>query len=641
MSAICGVVDFVGSVAEATLSPMLAALIPNGADGAEQWQQGPVALGRQTRLVLPEDYGRPVLWHWAAGRLTITADARLDNRAELLDLLRLPTQELAYSDSQLIAYSYQRWGTRCPEYLLGDFAIAIWDEAQQRLFCGRDHLGMRTLFYWFAGDRLRFASTPGALLASPGIARRPNRPKLAGLALPGLHHQLDEATFYADILSLPAGSTLTFDRAGLRKQRYWEPTPVTPLAYTSGTEMLEALRELLLDVVRVRLRSTGPVAALLSGGLDSSAIVSAARNVMADGAAPLHTLSAVLPDGHDSRLADERSYIDQYCRSDGGNDADGRLAMHYVSAPGQGPFDSLQARIAAQESPLLVSRHYLMAELGVRARQLGARVLLDGNGGELGASFHGDGYYAELLVGGRWSLLWRALRARSRVDQTTIAALIKREVLAILWPVASRPWRRGTPSPERSLIQPTFVQAALGASVDQLQRDQQQRQRVWPDHRRNQLRLIRGYYQKHANGPGFLESTGLEVRYPWRDRRLLEFCLAAPGDYKVRDGYKRNLLRAGLDGILPPAIQWRTSKTPFSPDYYQRYLAQQDHARDILDSVTPADPLHEVLDIAALKHSFARSLRAIGVAGNADALHTVPSGIYLITFLRQFSEFSV
>ena len=315
--------------------------------------------------------------------------------------------------------------------------------------------------------------------------------------------------------------------------------------------------------------------------------------------------------------------------------------MHYITAPGQGPFDQIAERIAAQESPLLTSRHYLMAAFGEQARALGSRVLLDGNGGELGVSWHGDGYYAELLLTGHWRTLWRALQERGQVDQQSIGTLIKTHLLSPLLPPVLRRVRRqpGATDEGGFLLQPTFIQTTFGREWATLQRVHQQRQRVWPNQQRNQLHRIEGYYQKHANGPGMLAYAGLETRYPWRDKRLLEFCLAAPGEYKVRDGYKRYLVRAGLAGILPPAIQWRTSKTPFSPDYYQRYLAQQGLVQELLAAIKPHDPVHEVVDIAALKRSFARSLTAPTPAGNADALHRVPVGIYLITFLRQFSEF--
>ncbi len=315
--------------------------------------------------------------------------------------------------------------------------------------------------------------------------------------------------------------------------------------------------------------------------------------------------------------------------------------MHYITAPGQGPFDQIAARITAQESPLLSSRHYLMAAFGEQARAVGSRVLLDGNGGELGLTWHGDGYYAELLLTGRWRTLWRALQERGQVDQQNVLRLIKTHLLSpLLPPVLRRVGRQpGATDEGVVLLQPSFIQTTFGREWATLQRIHQQRQRIWPNQQRNQLQRIEGYYQKHANGPGMLAYAGLETRYPWRDKRLLEFCLAAPAEYKVRDGYKRYLVRAGLAGILPPAIQWRTSKTPFSPDYYQRYLAQQGLVQELLAAITPHDPVYEVVDIAALKRSFARSLTASTPAGNADALHRVPAGIYLITFLRQFSEF--
>jgi asparagine synthase (glutamine-hydrolysing) len=123
---------------------------------------------------------------------------------------------------------------------------------------------------------------------------------------------------------------------------------------------------------------------------------------------------------------------------------------------------------------------------------------------------------------------------------------------------------------------------------------------------------------------------------PYLDKRVIEFCLAAPGHMKVRDGYNRYLIRRSLDGILPPKIQWRTTKMPFSPDYVRRYLAQIGKARDFVAAIGRRDPVRRIVDIDRLQSILNRP--DVPAAKTMEAA-LVPVTIYLICFLRQFAEF--
>jgi len=128
----------------------------------------------------------------------------------------------------------------------------------------------------------------------------------------------------------------------------------------------------------------------------------------------------------------------------------------------------------------------------------------------------------------------------------------------------------------------------------------------------------------------------LPPRSPLFDKRILEFCLAMPVDMDVREGYQRYPIRAALDGILPPRIQWRTGKTPYSPDYFNRYNAQVGLAREFVAAIGPRDPVRTVVDVDRL----VKLLLPVDAAnGTTAARDEVPGTLYLINFLRQFAEF--
>ena len=132
-----------------------------------------------------------------------------------------------------------------------------------------------------------------------------------------------------------------------------------------------------------------------------------------------------------------------------------------------------------------------------------------------------------------------------------------------------------------------------------------------------------------------------EYRYPFRDIRVIDFGINAPPEYKMKNGYKRYMVRSGLDGILPKEIQLRMDKKPFSPDYFRRYNAQIGRVKEFLNSIRDNDPVRNVVNVDQLK-AWANILVSDNEKNNNNiiiALYHLPQGIYLINFLRRFNEF--
>ncbi|HKX31070.1 MAG TPA: asparagine synthase-related protein [Blastocatellia bacterium] len=631
MSAICGLIDLGGIPMERRdWQAMLEALSHRGPDGSAIWSGQGAMLGHQMLRVTPDSFDDLQPWSDPDTASIITVDARLDNREELSEELGLSSaQARIIPDSRLILRAWQAWGESAPERLVGSFAFAIWDDTARRLFCCRDHLGNRSLFYFYDGRRFIFASEAKGILAVPGLTRRLNTARLVAMLSLVTRFGDHEQTFYQEIYSLPAGTSMSVDAGGLHRRTYWTPDAETEWRYSSETEALEAFRELIDRVIRAQTRSAFPVGALLSGGLDSSAVVSvAARSLAAEGQ-PLTTFSAVLPENHPSGMIDEREFIEQF--SDWQN-----LSLRYISDPQRGPFDDLERLTWQTESPFLTSRHYLYAAFAQAARESGIRVLLNGDWGEAGPTTHAFGYYAELLLQLKWGLLARELSRRSRIQRTPLTRLARSLVVG---PIVRHVVRQFTsrislPSAEvRHAMTPGFVAQHLPSLT--LSRDEPLKgyNVLRPNHRQNQRRFAWLMYRRHGSPQGlFAGYEQLDMRYPFSDHRLLSFCRAAPGRLKVRDGYTRYLIRAGLDGILPPRIQWRICKQPFSPDYHRRYAAQRAQARRILAEIAPGDPVRAIVDVERLR-------RLVERATPEEALHVVPSGIYLLFFLRQFSDF--
>jgi asparagine synthase (glutamine-hydrolysing) len=546
-----------------------------------------------------------------ASQLSIAADSELHNRGELLDRLSASNLSSSCSDAELILSAFERWGEGCPEFLLGEFSFAIWDDHLKRLFCCRDHFATRPFFYWTNQSRFAFAGDLRALLSLPGIPSELNRGKLAAMTSPGGEHNHHEETFHKSILSLPSATSLTVDRLGLRKRTYWTPDVLPRLVPKKEEDVFDALRELLFEAVDCRIRTRKKVSIYLSGGLDSSALTAVAARCLEKRNRSLLAIAAVLPDEQKSRFADEREFIGEFGSWP-------NVRTQYVAPVLGGPFDLIEEPsnfvVRFTESPF----QYLVNALEDEAVEQGADVIITGHGGEAGATTWGDGYYLELAANLHWkTLLWELRQQHAKRKIPPVRAL-GRQVLDYLLP-------------DRKFVPPVLLSPAfeVGSTIIT--------ERSWPDHHRKQIDLIRMRMRAHALRRG---TTPKRVPFslPFIDKRVLEFCLAAPGSMKVRDGYQRYLIRRALDGILPRRIQWRTEKRPFSPDYSIRYHAQLGKARNFVSAIGPNDPVRAVVDVDTLQYLLTSPDSR---AGRAAMLSPVPTTIHLICFLRQFGEFRV
>jgi asparagine synthase (glutamine-hydrolysing) len=562
--------------------------------------------------VCSESAGLDSLKSRAWPHLAIGAHAQLHNRDDLVRALGAGACESPADDNELLLAAYAKWGEECPKHLLGEFAFAIWDERLQRLFCCRDHIGFRSFLYWQSGTRFVFAGDIEPIIACPGIPRKLNRRKLAALAVPTAHHARDEETFHLGIFSLPPGVSMTIDRNGVRKRRYWEPTldggPTVPKRPEDASE---ALRDLLFQAVACRLDRDYPVASLLSGGLDSSAIVSIAARCLQKQNRELTAVAAILPDESRAQFADERDYMEEFRSWP-------NINIKFVTAKGRGPFDSLDDLSRFAVYFLRGSRFYLDEECSRTAVASGARSLFWGLGGEYGVTSWSDRYYLELAVRLRWPSLFQQLKKRRAAKVSSPIRTLGGQLLTTVFPL--RGW-----SPI-VLLERNFQRECIDRAS-------------WTNHspfqRQYQLELIRHWLSKHAMERG-QTVLSLPLSSPLADKRVLEFCLAMPVSMDVREGYPRYPIRAALEGILPPRIQWRTDKMPYSPDYFVRYNAQLPLAQEFVAAIGPRDPVRAIVDIERLRQLL---VPVDAVAGTTAARDQVPATLYLINFLRQFSEF--
>ncbi|MFM7378983.1 MAG: asparagine synthase-related protein, partial [Erythrobacter sp.] len=375
MSGICAVLRLDGQPARTPeLAPVLAHLAPRGPDRSALAELGAAALGHALNATTPEALIEPMPWRHAESGCVISADVRLDNRAELIAALGIVTAGRVVGDGELICAAYLKWGLDSPERLLGDFAFALWDPRAHRLFAARDKVGMRQLIYHHQPGKLFACATDAdALLRHPDVPCRANRARVADY-LEQLEAIDYHSTFFEGLERLPPAHSLTIENGALQLRRYWQLGPQPPLRLSGDAAYAEAFRSVLDEAVHSRLRAPeGRLGAMLSGGMDSGAVVAlAARQRHAAGAPPLVTLSATdtLPGCKETAcVRDALAFIPH-------------LAPRIVSTA---DMDALRAPLTAlteAESDPFDGHMTMVRALYLDAQRAGIRTVLDGAAGD-------------------------------------------------------------------------------------------------------------------------------------------------------------------------------------------------------------------------------------------------------------------
>ena len=302
MSAIAGVIYFNGRPARVEeISTITAAMARRGPDGRFHFVKNNIALGQCISHTTPESLEETLPLPNEDESVIVVMDGRVDNYAELrLELLKSGAHLRTRADSELILRGYELWGEQCAQHIIGECVFVIFDAKRQMLFGCRDAAGARH-FYTHAGKGwFAFASEIGGLLAISSIDRAPNEERMLDFLVNAYDRDDQVATFYKHIHRLPAGHVLRVDANSTRTTRYWDPRQLPLLPMSSLQECSEAFFFQLRTATESRLRTLGPVGAMLSGGLDSSSIVAILGQDFAHRLnGPLHTFTLVRPPGTD------------------------------------------------------------------------------------------------------------------------------------------------------------------------------------------------------------------------------------------------------------------------------------------------------------------------------------------------------
>jgi asparagine synthase (glutamine-hydrolysing) len=552
MCAICGIVNFDHSepVDAAVIKEMTLTMAHRGPDDEGFFVEGPAGMGFRRLSIIDLSGGRQPIFN-EDGSMAIVFNGEIYNYRDLAAALSAAGHTFTTrSDTETILHAYEQYGDDCVQDLRGMFAFAIWDRRRRRLLMARDRLGVKPLYYYSNGRFLAFASEIKALFEIPGVPREVD--PLAFDQFLALRYVPGPRTIFKNIFRLQPGHTLVVDGAGVHIRKYWD------IDYSARTEaparkIAESFVELLEESVRLRLISEVPLGVFLSGGVDSSAILATMNKVA--GGRRFKTFSV----GYQTSSREEEEecelkYAHLASRALGSEHYEFRLSPKAFEEFIPGLVWRLDEPLADPSCIPL----YFIAKL---ARQH-ITVVLSGEGAD--EILAGYGIYSKMLAIDRMRQRVPALtRLAGRLASFTPGERFRRYARMSGQPLEERyrgvcrgfsaDSRRALIGPERANrseeqlaeIFGGLLKTAKGASP--LNRMLYADAKVWlPDDL-----LLKADKMTMA--------SGVELRVPFLDHKLVEFAATLPDRSKL-NGHGKAVLREAMQGVLPPAILERPKK---------------------------------------------------------------------------------
>jgi asparagine synthase (glutamine-hydrolysing) len=489
----------------------------------------------------------------AQGAEVLHWDGRLDNRDDLLLLLRDRLRE-DNSNAALACAAFERYGPEGFVRLIGDWSMVIRDRSNRAIVLASDFVGVRPLYYCVRPDRVFWSSRLQSILAATGATELDEHYIRGFLLLGGCPNR----TPYKDIHPVPSGHAVILSSEGTKIRRFWNLPIGDEIRYRTERQYEEHLRALFREAVAVRLQKETPVLAELSGGLDSSSVVSMATHLMQNNVAKASRLTGVSYVWRDSLDEPFIREVESFCGIDGIHISTHEIPLASETQVGQAAPEIFQpVRLA----------------IAATARRLGATAILTGQIGDLtmGNWFDDSLQVAAALRRGRIGRGWRESLAWSKSLRLPVYTVLWKAFRAALPPTLApvtlyiAPDGSCMPRNSETSLSPTLCGGTTSSAPEAffsntwMQASPERRKHFWCLSMMLELRALQA--------PEALQH--LEYTHPFAHRPLVEFLMAVPVDVLCRPDEPRRLMRSALSDLWPPKLQRRRSKGLFNAPWQE------------------------------------------------------------------------
>jgi asparagine synthase (glutamine-hydrolysing) len=537
--------------------------------------RGPDGYGTYHKGILAFGAGRLAIIDLAAGVQPIFNEDRsiavvFNGEIYNYKLLRAELEAMGHvftthTDTEVIVHGYEAWGVDVLDHLRGMFGVGIWDEAQERLLLARDRLGEKPLYYAQVGEVFLFASEIKALFEYPHLKREVNPDALAFYLTLG--YTAPPMTMFRGIEKLSPGERLIVNRQGKHRERYWQPVMDTREALDYDQAVIQ-LRQMLTEVVEMRLMSDVPLGGFLSGGLDSTAIVALMGKAMGR---PVQTFTVGF-DFSGGSTGDKKFNVDArfaaLAAERFGTD------HHAITVqPGNNLAELLPHLIYALDEPVAQPAIFQTAYVAALARQSGVPVLLSGDGSdELFAGYYSYRHdrilerYLQIPALVRNSVLNPVLkRAPSRFENLRTLAEKSYDTIPthryLTWMKLVE--MQHVPG---LLADPQLGDSAYG-SVEQVIAPLLAAPKTSNFADRIAFTSLNLWLAEDSNMrvDKMCMAMSIEARAPFQDHKLVELALRTPLKYKLRGGDFKTILKSAVGDLVPQEILERPKWGFFPP----------------------------------------------------------------------------
>lgn len=504
----CGIAGIWG---KGKIQPMIDILTHRGPDEEGVFEKGDIKLGIRRLKVIDLVTGSQPIYNEDKS-MVVVFNGEIFNYQDLRsELIKLGHEFCTKSDTEVIIHGYEQWGEKCLDRFNGQFAFCIYDG--NKLFLARDRMGEKPLYYYLKGGRFIFASEIKAIVTQ--LKAEPDVDESFWV----FDSAVMGKTLFKDIHEVPQSSYIIYDGRKLKQKKYWK-IPCEPTLDLPEKVLVEQLRDLLEDAVKIRMHADVPVGLFLSGGLDSAAMACFANPDI------VFTCRFELGEKFDefqyAKIVADHIGAEQIVVSPTADDMQSQLSniIWHLDQP-IATASSLSEFILAQEAKKRV------------------KVILGGQG-------------ADELFGGymRYILMNIEYKLGCLPELSNYHSLARFFWNSQIFGDPARRYyhliHRATPvhdEPYYLMVKKLF------------------------DAQKNDLVNAMGFADIHLSLPSLITmndrasaASGLENRCPFLDHRLVEFAFSLPPDLKIREFHTKFLLRKAVRGIVPDAIIDRTDK---------------------------------------------------------------------------------
>jgi asparagine synthase (glutamine-hydrolysing) len=544
----CGIAGFIDQSsnkkeAENVIGEMLLAIKHRGPDhsGYKIYEDG-VVLGhnRLSIIDLSEVGNQPFDYK----HLSITYNGEIYNYKEIRkELEELGHRFRSETDTEVILAAFDEWGEKCVERFLGMWAFAIWDKEKRMLFCSRDRFGIKPFYYFIKNSRFYFASEVKSLKKSAHFPLEISE-DMTNLYLHLGWHTYKDQTIYSGIMQIESGCNLMISKdLKVRINKYWDIDLTKPKLNISLDDAIAGYKSLFENSIDLHMRSDVPVGATLSGGIDSSSIVSmiAKRN-------PNYHLKTFSIYYSTEKNMDERPFIKELGKKYK------NVESFYKEPSEQEIFDELEKILSFQDFPLLgssfISQYFVMK----LAKENGMKVLLDGQGADEYLVGYLRSFYR--IVGQKFGSRegWEIFKTHIQREGYDLKEILSRFGKTVLSSLVT--------DQKMLEIEYLYKQPYFGLNKKIPFQVKEQKGEKLNEFLYNLLfysELPRLLHYADLNSMHF----SIESRVPFLDHRLVEFMFKIPDDYKIKGGITKYILRESCKDVLPEQIYERKDKKGF------------------------------------------------------------------------------